>query len=77
MERDCKKCVHHISGNCDAWECNMQTLKDYRNAVIDEFAELALTQFERFDVEHGYPTVMDCKDILGDIAEKMREVQNE
>lgn len=20
MERDCKKCIHHISGACDAWE---------------------------------------------------------
>lgn len=37
--RDCNKCIHHISGSCDAWECEMQTLEDYGNKVIDEFAE--------------------------------------
>ena len=39
MNRDCNKCIHHISGKCDAWECDMKTLKDYRNVIIDEFAE--------------------------------------
>lgn len=38
MSRDCKKCMHHISGNCSAWECDMQTLEDYRDMFIDEFA---------------------------------------
>ena len=37
--RDCNKCIHHISGNCDSWECDMQTLEDYRDMFIDEFAE--------------------------------------
>ena len=37
--RDCNKCIHHISGSCSAWECEMQTLEEYRNEVIDEFAE--------------------------------------
>ena len=36
MERDCKRCIHHISDSCDAWECNMETLEDYRAKVIDE-----------------------------------------
>lgn len=36
--RDCNKCIHHISGSCSAWECEMQTLEDYRNKIIDEFA---------------------------------------
>lgn len=38
MSRDCKKCIHHISGNCDSWECDMQTLEDYKEMFIDEFA---------------------------------------
>lgn len=38
-ERNCQKCIHHISGSCSKWECEMQTLEDYRNKVIDEFAE--------------------------------------
>lgn len=37
--RDCNKCIHHISGSCSAWDCEMQTLEEYRNEVIDEFAE--------------------------------------
>lgn len=37
--RDCNKCIHHISGSCSAWKCEMQTLEDYRNEAIDEFAE--------------------------------------
>lgn len=36
--RDCNKCIHHISGSCSAWECDMQTLEDYRDKAIDEFA---------------------------------------
>lgn len=39
MNRDCNKCIHHISGKCDAWECDMKTLKDYRDKIIDEFTE--------------------------------------
>lgn len=38
-ERNCKKCIHHISGECSKWDCEMQTLEDYRNKVIDDFAE--------------------------------------
>lgn len=37
MNRDCKKCVHHISGECSAWTCEMQTLEDYKAKVIDEY----------------------------------------
>ena len=37
-ERDCNKCIHHMSGRCSAWECDMQTLEDYRDMFIDEFA---------------------------------------
>jgi len=37
MEKDCKKCIHHIRGTCSAWECNFQTLEDYRDKVIDDF----------------------------------------
>ena len=39
MNRDCNKCIHHISGMCSKWECEMTTLEDYRNKAIDEFAE--------------------------------------
>ena len=41
MERNCQICIHHISGLCSKWECEMQTLEDYRDKVIDEFVKLA------------------------------------
>lgn len=47
MERDCKKCIHHISGACDAWECHMETLQDYRAKAIDEFAEKVVAELEK------------------------------
>lgn len=63
MSRDCKKCIHHISGSCDAWECNMKTLEDYRNKVIDEVLEVAKRTYHNFgghDLEfmqkYGNPT---------------------
>lgn len=65
--RDCNKCIHHISGSCSAWECEMQTLEDYRNKVIDEFAErLHLKITAEID---------DCADELEwieEIAERMK-----
>lgn len=40
MDRNCNKCIHHISGQCCKWDCEMETLDDFRNKVIDEFAEV-------------------------------------
>lgn len=39
MDRNCNKCIHHTSGLCSKWDCEMTTLEDYRDKVIDEFAE--------------------------------------
>jgi len=62
MDRNCKKCIHHISGSCDAWECNMETLEDYRAKVIDEFAEKVVAELEHPNnytivAGHHYTTV--------------------
>ena len=38
-ERNCQKCIHHISGLCNKWECEMQTLEEYKDKAIKEFAE--------------------------------------
>lgn len=52
MERNCQKCIHHISGSCCKWDCEMQTLEDYRNKVIDEFAETLNKKISEFVLEH-------------------------
>lgn len=51
--------------------------EEIRNKAIDEFAEEAMKQFTDFDLEHGYPTVADCKGILMDVAKQMKGGKNE
>lgn len=58
MERNCQKCIHHISGLCCKWDCEMQTLEDYRNKVIDEFAE----KIKKKGIENAW----NCHDVYGD-----------
>lgn len=48
------------------------TEAEIRNKAIDEFAKEALKQFADFDFKHGYPTVADCEDILGDVAGRLK-----
>ena len=65
--RDCNKCLHHISGSCSAWECEMQTLEDYRSKAIDEFAERLHSKITA--------EIDDCADELEwieEIAEQMK-----
>lgn len=65
--RDCNKCIHHISGSCSAWECEMQTLEDYRNKIIDEFANRLCSKI--------IAEIDDCADELewiDEIAEQLK-----
>ena len=39
MERNCEKCIYHISGSCSKWDCEMTTLEDYRKKVITDFVQ--------------------------------------
>lgn len=57
-ERNCQKCIHHISGLCSKWDCEMQTLEDYRDKVIDEFAE----RIKKKAIEDSW----NCNDFYGD-----------
>ena len=54
----------------------MEELDEIKNETIDEFVKEALKQLTEFDLKHGYPTVVDCKIILRDTAEKIKEVQD-
>lgn len=49
--------------------------KEILDKAIEEFINEAMKQFTEFDLKHGYPTVTDCKMILQEIAEKMKEVE--
>ncbi len=49
--------------------------KQIRNAVINKFSQMAMKEFTKFDLEHGYPTVEDCRCILNYVAEHMKGVK--
>ena len=36
-ERNCNKCIHHTSGMCDSWDCNMQTVEDAKKEAAEEY----------------------------------------
>lgn len=74
MNRNCQKCIHHISGNCDAWGCEMQTLEDYRNKVIDEFAEELKGRL--MDAIHQ-KDVESMTNLINDVAREVKGRWNE
>ena len=39
MDRDCNKCIHHTAGACSSWHCEMMTIEDFRNKVVDDIVE--------------------------------------
>lgn len=47
--------------------------KKIRDKVINEFAEEAMKQFTELDLKHGYPIVADCKVVLREVVEQMKE----
>ena len=47
MERNCDKCIHHTSGHCDSWECNMQTVEDVKNEAVNEYAKAVVEELKK------------------------------
>ena len=45
-ERNCDKCIHHTSGNCDSWDCKMQTVEDAKKEAVDEYAKVVVNELE-------------------------------
>ena len=45
-ERNCDKCIHHTSGNCDSWDCKMQTVKDVKNEAVNEYVKAVVKELE-------------------------------
>ena len=68
-ERDCNKCIHHISGSCDSWECDMQTLEDYRDMFIDEFSN---TLKSRLTDAIYQKDVESMTNLINEIAEQLK-----
>lgn len=43
-----------------------------RADTINNFVVNAIIEFQKFDKEHGYPTLGDVSVILNDVAEKLK-----
>lgn len=54
----------------EEWQRDMNIVY---NKAINEYVVDAITEFQKFDKEHGYPTLGDISDILSDVAEKMKQ----
>lgn len=44
IERNCNKCIHHTSGNCDSWDCKMQTVEDVKKKAVNEYLEAVVEE---------------------------------
>ena len=47
IERNCNKCIHHTSGNCDSWDCKMQTVEDVKKEAVNEYVKMVVEELEK------------------------------
>ena len=45
-ERNCNKCIHHTSGECDSWNCKMQTVEDVKKEAVNEYVKSVVKELE-------------------------------
>ena len=48
-ERNCDKCIHHINGYCDSWDCNMQTVEDVKKEAVNEYVKAVVKELSNAD----------------------------
>ena len=46
IDRNCEKCVHHMNGYCDSWNCNMQTVDDVKKEAVNEYIKAVVKELE-------------------------------
>ena len=46
-ERNCNKCIHHTSGNCDSWDCKMQTVEDVKKEAVNEYVKVVVEELKK------------------------------
>lgn len=45
-DRNCEKCVHHLNGYCDSWDCNMQTVDDVKKEAVNEYIKAVVKELD-------------------------------
>ena len=54
-DRNCEKCVHHMNGYCDSWDCNMQTVDDVKKEAVNEYIKAVVAELEQLaDASNDY-----------------------
>ena len=54
-DRNCEKCVHHMNGYCDSWDCNMQTVDDVKKEAVNEYIKAVIEELEKLaDASNDY-----------------------
>lgn len=46
IDRNCGKCVHHMNGYCDSWDCNMQTVDDVKKEAVNEYIKAVVEELD-------------------------------
>ena len=46
IDRNCEKCVQHMNGYCDSWDCNMQTVDDVKKEAVNEYIKAVVEELD-------------------------------
>ncbi len=67
----------HFTDEQKAWVKNYIIINAKRQRIyaINKFVANAIKEFQKFDKEHGQPTLGVISDILSDVAEQLKEQQ--
>ena len=68
-ERNCNKCIHHTSGNCDSWDCKMQTVEDVKKEAVNEYEKAVVEELEELKMRY-FLTIANTGDEKSDFAYK-------
>ena len=46
IDRNCEKCVHHMNGYCDSWDCNMETVDYVNKEAVNEYIKAVVKELD-------------------------------
>ena len=76
-DRNCEKCVHHMNGYCDSWDCNMQTVDDVKKEAVNEYIKAVVKELEKIEQHcldmsdwQGQSAICEAIEIVKQEAEK-------
>ena len=72
-ERNCNKCIRHTSGDCDSWDCKMQTVEDVKKEAVNEYAKSVVEELEERKALHE--RLVDYETKNGTVTEKYQHIK--